>query len=150
MVATVPNRAELRRKLEARIQQRELQLASYGVEAPPYIVTDLEEARRGLAALDALEPPPVSREVQEVISAVPQPERDRANFLAILDLNAQLAELKRVFTDYQTRDQQERIDRQRDTDRYRVDMEQRLGNVRAAILALAVAIVLGWLFRRRG
>jgi hypothetical protein len=141
----MPDKAGVRRALEERIQLREEQVARFGIEAPAHIISDLDEARRGLAALDALEPPQVSRDVQEVINAVPQSERDKATFLAILSLNADMAGLKRKYEEDEIR----RENRQRETDEYRIRWEARMGNVRMALAVNAVATVLGWIFRRR-
>jgi hypothetical protein len=158
------DRAAIKAALERRIERQEIAAANFGLETPPHILEDLDQARRDLAALEVVDRPAVS---QEVIDVIPAAERAKATFGAILLLNQQLAELQQALDqtqaqlvayqertehqllEYQARDYQERIERQRDTDRYRVEMEQRLGNVRAAILALAVATVLGWLFRRR-
>lgn len=139
----VQDRAELRTALSERIRQREIQLARLGVEAPPHVVTDLEQAQRDLAALDVVERPPVSH---EVIAVVPPADRERFFMAAILDLTAQIAELKRLHEE----DEARRELRQRETDEYRIRWEARMGNVRMALAVNAVATVLGWIFGRRG
>ena len=144
---------ELRRTLERRIARRELQIAQRGIDAPNEAHEDLAQAKRDLAALEAVENPPVS---QTVIDTIPPEQRERAITAAVLNVNQQVAEVKNdvlelkvLFATYQREDAAERLRRQHETDMYRVSVEQRLGNVRAAILAQAVATVLGWIFRRR-
>lgn len=153
MSAETADKEELRRTLERRIARRELQIAQRGIDAPNEAHEDLAQARRDLAALEAVENPPVS---QTVIDTIPPEQRERAITAAVLNVNqqvaevkSQVAELRALFGEYQERDQEERLRRQHETDMYRVSVEQRLGNVRAAILAQAVATVLGWIFRRR-
>lgn len=159
------DRAAIKQALERRIERQEIAAANFGLETPPHILEDLEQARRDLAALEVVERPAVS---QEVIDVIPAAERQKATFGAILLLNQQLTELQQALAqtqaqlgayqertehqllDYQARDYQERIERQRSTDEYRVAVERRLGNVRMALAANAVATVLGWIFRRRG
>lgn len=144
---------ELRRTLERRIARRELQIAQRGIDAPNEAHEDLAQAKRDLAFLDAIEKSPVS---QAVVDVIPAGERHKATQGAIMlliqrtaELQADLTELKTLFAAEQERDQEDRLKRQHETDMYRVSVEQRLGNVRAAILAQAVATVLGWIFRRR-
>lgn len=161
----MPDRAEIKAALERRIARQEIAAANFGLETPPHILEDLEQARRDLAALEVVDRPAVS---QEVIDVIPAAERQKATFGAILLLNQQLTELQQALEqtqaqladyqertehqliEYQARDYQERIERQRATDEYRISNERRLGNIRMALAANAVATVLGWIFRRRG
>lgn len=155
-MAEAADKEELRRTLERRIARRELQIAQRGIDAPNEAHEDLEQARKRLAELDAREAIEVSQSVKQAIDAIPPEQRLHAVTAAVLNVNqqvaevkSQVAELKTLFAVERERDQEERLKRQHETDMYRVSVEQRLGNVRAAILAQAVATVLGWIFRRR-
>jgi hypothetical protein len=152
-MADPTDKEELRRVLQRRIVRRELQIAQRGIDAPNEAYEDLAQAKRDLAALEAVENPPVS---QTVIDTIPPDQRERAITAAVLNVNQQVAEvkndvmeLKGLFATYQRDDTAERLRRQHETDQYRVELERRLGNVRVGLVVNAVMTVLGWVFRRR-
>lgn len=137
---------ERRAALEERIRRRELQVAQFGVETPPHVQTDLDQARRDLAALDILAKPKIS---PQVLDAVPPNEREHAAIVAILSVNAELAELKRELRDERQRDAEDRERRRLETDRYRDYVEAQVRRLWMSVAANATATVVAWLFGRR-
>lgn len=137
---------ELRTALERRIKARQLQIAQYGLETPPHVQADLEQAERDLAALGVIAQPQIS---PQVLDAVPPSDRERATFAALLDLMGQVAGLKRDMLDYQERDGQDREQRRRETDQYRLFVEQHIRRLWVSVAANATATVVAWLFGRR-
>lgn len=137
---------ELRTVLERRIKARRLQIAEYGLDVPPHVQADLEQAERDLAGLTIVAQPRIS---SEVLDAVPPSDRERATFAALLDLMEQVASLKRDAEQYQQRDAADREKRRQETDQYRSFVEQQLRRLWATVAANASATVVAWLFGRR-
>lgn len=137
---------ELRTVLERRIKARRLQIAEYGLDVPPHVQADLEQAERDLAGLTIVAQPRIS---SEVLDAVPPSDRERATFAALLDLMEQVAALKRDFLDYQRRDAEDRDKRRAETDQYRSFVETHIRRLWMSVAANASATVVAWLFGRR-
>lgn len=137
---------ELRAALEERIRRRQLQIAQYGLETPPHVQADLEQAERDLAGLTIVAQPRIS---PEVLDAVPPSDRERATFAALLDLMEQVASLKRDAEQYQQRDAADRERRRQETDQYRLFVEQHIRRLWMSVAANASATVVAWLFGRR-
>lgn len=137
---------ELRTALERRIKARQLQIAQYGLETPPHIQADLEQAERDLAGLTIVSQPRIS---SEVLDAVPPSDRERATFAALLDLMEQVASLKRDAEQYQQRDAIDREKRRQETDQYRSFVETHIRRLWMSVAANASATVVAWLFGRR-
>lgn len=137
---------ELRTVLERRIKARRLQIAEYGLDVPPHIQADLEQAERDLAGLTIVAQPRIS---PEVLDAVPPSDRERATFAALLDLMEQVAALKRDAEQYQQRDAIDREKRRQETDQYRSFVEMHIRRLWMAFSANVTATIVAWLFGRR-
>jgi hypothetical protein len=137
---------ELRQTLERRIRRLQIQKAEYGLQVPPYVLEDLEQAERDLAGLTVVASPRIS---SEVVQAVPPNEREHATLTAILSLNADVAELKRELRDDRARDAEDRERRRLETDQYRSFVEQHVRRLWMSMAANATATALAWLVGRR-
>lgn len=122
---------DLRAVLLRRIERLELQQAEFGINVPPHILEDLEQARESLNKIDT----------------IPPSHHERLIMVAVLDLTSQMAALKREFLEERQRDYQDRLERQRSTDEYRSEISSRLGRLWLALAANVAAV--GWLIGRR-
>lgn len=137
---------ELRAVLERRITRLKVQKAEFGLQAPPHILEDLEQAERDLAGLTIVSQPRIS---PAVLDAVPPSDRERATFAALLDLMEQVASLKRDALAYQERDAIDREKRRQETDRYRDYVERHIRRLWMSVAANVSATLAAWLFGRR-
>lgn len=137
---------ELRTVLERRIARLKVQKAEFGLQVPPHILEDLEQAERDLAGLTVVASPRIS---PEVLDAVPPSDRERATFAALLDLMERTESLRSEFQDYQRRDAEDREKRRAETDQYRSFVEMHIRRLWMSVAANASATVVAWLFGRR-
>lgn len=125
---------DLRGALTRRIARLEVRAAEYGIDVPPHVLEDLEQARASLAKIDT----------------IPPSHHERLIMVAVLDLISQVAGVKRELEEGHKRDASDRVLRQQETDAYRAHIESRLMYVWPAVAANASALLLlMWLVGRR-
>lgn len=124
---------DLRAVLLRRIERLELQQAEFGINVPPHILEDLEQARESLKKIDT----------------IPPSHHERIIMVAVLDLTSQMAALKREFREDRKLDAEDRDKRRQETDQYRLFVETHIRRLWMSVAANATATVIAWLFGRR-